>query len=963
MVGRERESAAVLGLTSGVLIVTGEPGAGKSTLLALAADRHGGRVLRMTGSESEADLPFAGLHQLLRPVLGETARLPARQRSALLGAMGLGDGDPGDAGLGDVRPGAADPAGAVPRNAGPDGARRGDVGAGDASPADAGLAHPGLTRIDGRPAIPRPPGRLLLGVALLALLSDLARRSPLLVIVDDVQWIDTGSLETLAFVARRIDDEPLAVLAGARDLTGDGMPGGTAGGDAPGGTPVHGTRGGGSGAPAPFSGFPTLPLGPLDATAAGLLLDRQPHPPSGSRRSRILDQAAGNPLALVELARAYGACGTDTADEELLPPTDRLMRVFAADLDALPDTTRQALLLVAADDRAVAGRIEDLAPAEAAGLLRITGGGGNGPRARFRHPLIRSAIYHSVPLAARRQAHRHLAASLTAEPDRRAWHLAAAAEGPDEEIAAALEESAARARERGGYTAAATTLERAAELSPDGHDRARRLVGAAGAAASTGQPRWVRQLAARAGALTDDPALVAEASLRIGQVLTLTAEHTTALSSLLRAAEAPGLRRVAIATASVAGFYSGDEEHRLAVRAQAQDDPWTLTVTDPTEHRSERVAAIPALVERAGDDPSLLTSLGAMAWLLDETALAVRIFDDALHRWRLRGALPTGLGCSAGWAYLDHGLWAQARLAAANTASAGAGLPHLDAAVRSLDAAVLALTGQTSEARSGAGTALSLIDPDRSRAVAVRARWALGMAAVADGDQVSAYEQFRLLFTADGDPVHYACSLAGLAELAAAAVRTGNGTEATAVVARIAKRLAGDPSPRLQILLHRAQALLEPSRAEPHFDAALADPAGVQWPFERAQILLDHAEWLRRRHRITEARARLSTALESFRRLGARPWIDRTQAELRAAGVDSAPAAPDALNSLTPQQQHIIRLAAQGLSNREIGERLFLSPRTVGSHLYRSFPKLGVTARSQLRDLLKASSGRVTDRV
>lgn len=876
MVGRERESAAVLGVTSGVLIVTGEPGAGKSSLLGLAADRHRGRVLRMTGSESEANLPFAALHQLLRPVLDDAAQLPARQRSALLGAIGADDGD-----------------------------------------------------------ATGPPDRLLLGVALLALLSDLAQRSPLLVVVDDLQWIDTGSLEALAFAARRIDDEPLAVIAGARETTG-------------------------AAAPAAFSGFPTLALGPLDASAAGRLLDRQPHPPTGSLRMRILDQAAGNPLALVELARAYGADGAyvthapDSTGEDLLPPTERLTRLYAADLDALPDATRHALLLVAADERAVAGRIEALAPAEAAGLLRITGGG-DARRARFRHPLIRSAIYHSVPLAARRRAHRDLAASLTGEPDRRAWHLAAAAEGPDEEIAAALEESAGRARTRGGYTAAVTALERAAELSPEPLSRARRLVAAAREAVATGQPHWVRELAARARALTDDPALVAEASLRVGQVLTLSAEHDTALTLLTRAAEDPRLRRTAIVLASVAGFYSGDEDHRRAVRARAQGDPWTLTVTDPTEARSERVAALPALVERADGDPALLNSLGAMAWLLDETALAVRIFDDALDRWRLRGTLPTGLGCTAGWAYLDHGLWAQARLAAANTASSVAGLPHLEAAVRSLEAAPLALTGQAAEARTAASAALSLVDPHRSRAVAVRARWALGMAAVAEGDQATAYEQFRLLFTPDGDPVHYACSHAGIAELAAAAVRTGHHAEAAAIVERTEKRLAGDASPRMRALIHRAHALLDPSRAEAHFSSALADPAGRQWPFERAQILLDHAEWLRRRHRISDARPHLHTALETFRRLGAHPWTDRAQAELRAAGVDPAPAAPDALTSLTPQQQHIIRLAAKGLSNREIGERLFLSPRTVGSHLYRSFPKLGVTARSQLRDVLATS--------
>ncbi|WP_158893339.1 helix-turn-helix transcriptional regulator [Amycolatopsis anabasis] len=849
--GRDEESAAVLGLSSGVLIVTGEPGAGKSTLLELAADRHGGRVLRMTGSESETNLPFAGLHQLLRPVLGETANLPGRQRSALLGAIGLDD------------------AGA--------------------------------------------PDRLLIGVALLTLLSELAQRAPVLVVADDLQWIDAGSLEALAFAARRIDGEPLAVLAGTRDA-------------------------------AKLPGFPVLPLGPLDARAAGALLDRQPRPPTGKRRMRILDQAAGNPLALVELARA------DCADEDILPLTDRLERVFAADLEALPEATRHALLLVAADELAVHEQVEALAPAEAAGLLRITGG-----RVRFRHPLIRSAIYHSAPLAVRRRAHRELADALAGEPDRRAWHLAAAAEGPDEPIAAALEESAARARERGGHLTAATALERAAELSPARHDRARRLVAAAGAAVYTGQPRWVEQLAAKAAASTDDPALAAEASLRVGQILTLTADHDTALSSLMRAAEEPGFTRIAIASASVAGFYSGDEEHRLAVRARAGNDPWTLAVTEPTARRAELVAALPALVERAGGDPGVLVSLGAMAWLLDETALAVRIFDDALHRWRMRGSLPTGLGCSAGWAYLDHGLWAQARLAASNATSAGAGMPHLDAGVRALEAAAFALTGDTAEARSAAAAGLSLVDPNRSRAVGVRARWALGMAAVADGDQVAAYEQFRLLFTETGDPVHYACSYAGVAELAAAAVRTGQHVEAAEIVERSAKRLAGGLSPRMHALLHRARALLDPAEAESHFEAALADPAGEQWPFERAQILLDYAEWLRRRRRIAAARPKLHAAREIFHRLGARPWITRTQGELRAAGIDAEPAAPDALTALTPQQQQIIRLAARGLSNREIGERLFLSPRTVASHLYRSFPKLGVTARSQLHTLIDAS--------
>ncbi|WP_106193096.1 helix-turn-helix transcriptional regulator [Umezawaea tangerina] len=857
VVGREVETAAVLGLTGGVLVVTGDPGMGKSTLLDLAADRAADRrVLRVTGSRDESTLPFSGLHQLLRPVLDEVDGLPERQRAALLGAIGLGDSG--------------------------------------------------------------PPDRLIIGVAVLALLSELSDRVPVLVVVDDVRWLDGGSRDVLAFVARRIGDEPLAVLVGARDEI-------------------------------EFPGFPLVALEALDPRAAAALLDAQPAPPSGVLRLRALAQAAGNPLALVELARA--GC----ADDDILPLTERLERVYTADLERLPASTREALLLVAADtaDLVAGTRSAVLAPAEEAGLIRFAGG-----RVRFRHPLVRSAIYYSAPRAARERAHLALADLLAAEPDRRAWHLAAAATGPDEAVAAELEATASRAQRRGGHAAAAGALERAAELSPCPDDRARRLVLAAGIAVFTGQAEWVEQLATSAGEATDDPFLLASAALRVGQVLTLTSQHTKSLDLLMSAAREPVLAVQALASAAVSSFYSGEERDRELVRDRVGDDPWTVALLDPHENRAELARRIPELVERAGDDPAQLTSIGAMAWLLDETAVAVRIFDDALHRWRAAGRIPTGLGCSTGWAYLDHGQWAQARLAAASaaTVSADANLPHLAAATMVLEATAVVLSGETATARDLVERALTLIDPRTSRAVGARARWALGMAAVADGDHMAAYEQFRLLFTADGEPVHYYFSPFGVAELVAAAVRTGHEVEAAEILHRAEKRSAGNTSARVHALLHRGRALLEPDDAEAHFQEALGDPAGEQWPFERAQVLLDYGEWLRRRRRITDARPKLTVANEVFRRLGARPWLDRAQGELRAAGIDSEPAAPDALTALTPQQQQIIRLAARGLTNREIGERLFLSPRTVGSHLYRSFPKLGITARSQLRDLVDGAT-------
>ncbi|MFE6286145.1 AAA family ATPase [Streptomyces sp. NPDC057877] len=934
-------SAEAVASADPVLVLLGDVGVGKSALLDRAvhrAETSGTRVLRAEGSESEAKLAFSALHLLLRPVSAETDELPERQRAALHHALGGG-------------------------------------------------------------TAPAEPDLMLLGVAVVNLLSALGDQEPVLLVLDDAHWFDRASLDVLSFAARRLAGEPVAMLIAARP--GDRLPGF-----------------------APH--WPTLTVGPLDNAAANRLLDQQPRRPTGRTRTRILEQAEGNPLALTELTRA--ATTPDAAATEqppagplLLP--EHLERTFAARLPDLPATTTRALLLLAAmgsvdsvtsgpvllagsvhsaasgpalladsadsatgvpalpppDTAASAAPVPVLPPiaedevwlaAEQAGLIRRTGRG----IPRFSHPLIRSAVYHAASADARRAAHLALAELLRAEPDRRAWHLAAATAAPDAAVAAELERTAERARRRGGHAAAATALQRAADLAPRREDGARLLVAAAAQAVLTGDLAWVEELAAAVRARTDDPALLAEAAAQVGRLAALTVRHPVAFSRLADAAEELAADRhrsdtalELLAGATVVRFYSARDAQRQRVEALLGSLPqgdaaqawlriWVRAVSNPFDNRAELLSLLPRVAAEARRRPDRLTAFAVMAWLLDETPQAVRAFDEAFDRWGPRGPLPDGLGGAAAWSYVERGRWGRARESCARSGALGAtaGLDHAVACAAAVDATVLAYQGDVSTARAQAAHALALIDPLESRSVAVYARRALGAAALGEGAHETAYDQLRAVFEADGTPVHYHASYPALADLAAAAVRSGHRDQATAIVERSARALADNASPRLRALIGRARGLLaDPDHAEPYFRAALADPVGEHWPFEHAQALLDLAEWLRRRRRIAEARAPLAEALETFRRLGARPWIERARAEARAAGLDVTDSAPDALAELSPQQQQIIRLAARGLTNREIGEKLFLSPRTVSSHLYRSFPKLGITARSQLRDLVE----------
>jgi DNA-binding CsgD family transcriptional regulator len=892
-------------LSSQVLLVTGEAGMGKTVLLADAAARArraGIRVLSVTGRESESKLAFAGLHQLLRPVLPSAAAgLPSRQAQALSGALGL----------------SADPV---------------------------------------------APDPLLTGAAVLTLLSDLSERSPVLVVVDDAHWLDRSSLDALAFAGSRLDAERVVLLVGAR-------------GQVP---------------PPGFDrGFHELHLEPLSAEDAGLLLDGQPHPPLGRARAQVLTQAAGNPMALIELATviADDPAASRRWAAEPLPLTDRLTAVLTSRFAALPEQTQAALLLAAVADgpdlRVAASHgagpdARALAPAEQLGLVKVDRTG-----LQFSHPLVRSAIYHSAPFAQRAAAHRQLASALHDQPDRRAWHLAAAAVQPDEQVASLLEATAAQAQRRGGAAAAALALERAAELSPDPEDQARRLVAAASAAVPTGQGDWVQELARRALTVTADPEMRLAARHDAGWALAWSGRRTAALSALISVAEEasrdqPDLAWDALGSAATVAYQSGTPASRRAV-SRALDllerqDPrppgidvnvlrlWIRASADPVGSRNHLLPYLRRIVGSPIEEPSLWR-IGSAAWLLDESDLAVRLLQDAMQRLRAPGVRGTSGGSLTvlGWAYIDTGRWDEALDVAAEAADM-AEANQMDIVAASADvitATVLALRGDSAAARRHADRALATVDPAECGLVAARARRALGVAALADGSYLQAFTQLRGLFSDDGTPLHNYASYLGVADLASAAVRADRRIEGRDVLEHALSRLDGGVSARLEQLIARARGILaDPDGAEAHFGTALADLAGDQWPFERAQLQLDYAEWMRRRRRINDAKPVLTEALGTFRRLGARSWAQRAQAELRACGVAvaGAPGDRDAMWELTPQQQQIVRLASDGLTDREIGDRLFLSPRTVSSHLYRSYPKLGVASRHQLRDVIALTS-------
>jgi ATP/maltotriose-dependent transcriptional regulator MalT len=359
---------------------------------------------------------------------------------------------------------------------------------------------------------------------------------------------------------------------------------------------------------------------------------------------------------------------------------------------------------------------------------------------------------------------------------------------------------------------------------------------------------------------------------------------------------------------------------------------------------------------REGSDEASGTELGACAWLLDETPLAVEL----LERMQRGPAESDGQVLQTlGWALFEIGRWDEAavRFEQALTVARTWGQTTIEAAVRAGLAQLAAGRGDRAGADAQAVTAMRTLDPSVSAAVAVRARHAQSLAALAAGDHTAAWLHASRLVTDGGRPEHFHASYYALADLAEAGVRSGRRDLGRRLVDEVVAAPGAPSSARIRQLHGHAQALLAadtgtPGSAEEWFTRTAGDVRGETWPFERARLRLSHGRWLRRERRIAEAREPLELAAATFSRLGAAPWLAATQQELRATGVLRTESSTR-LGALTPTEREIVRLAASGLTNRDIGERLFLSPRTVGSHLYRIFPKLGVTARNQLRDVLE----------
>jgi DNA-binding CsgD family transcriptional regulator len=883
---------------SGVLVLSGEAGVGKTALLEYAIESASDlNVLRTAGVQSEMELAFAALHQFCAPLLGSLDRLPVPQGDALRTTFGLETG-------------------AV-------------------------------------------PDRFFVGLAVLGLLSDTADQGPVLCVVDDAQWLDRASAETFAFVARRLLAESVVMLFATRgrwEVT---------------------------------AGLPELALeGLADADACELLASVVPGRLDERVAARLVAETQGNPLALLELPRGLstselaGGFGVPGA----LSVQGRIEERFRQRLELMPRDTQKLLLLAAAEpvgDPALLRRaaqelgIPEAAAgaAEAEGLLRLDGA------VVFRHPLMRSAIYGWADPHERREVHRVLAEATDPQidPDRRAWHHAQAASLPDEEVAAELERSAARAQARGGYAAAAAFLERATVLTPQESHRSRRALAAADAKVEIGALDDARRLLATAESGPLNELGQARAVLLRGRISFLAARSTDAAAVLLEAAERfrqldPELARETYVEALTAAIHAG----RLAgpgasvreVAEAAMAAPRALTPRGPdllldglaAVCSDSYAAAVPILREAQRAIVSGMSQTEQLRWMYGATLSTLLLWDDEawerLAEEHLRlvrktgalGELPDALG-HRGQMHLFSGQLAAAAslqdtLQEATELTGNPIAPYLGVSV-------LAMRGREADARR-------LIDRARSELIARGEGAGLEFMDWAESvlyNGLGRYDEalaaaLRVLDHAELVPVNWA-----IPELIEAAVRVGTPELAFEADRRLADRTRASGTDWALGIAARAHALLlDEGPAESKYREAIERLGNTRMAVDLARTHLLYGEWLRRQQRRVDARKELRTAYEMFSEFGMEAFADRARVELLATGEHARKRTNETRDDLTPQEAEIARLARDGLSNSEIGARLFISKHTVEYHLTKVYAKLGITSRIKLAEALPRES-------
>jgi DNA-binding CsgD family transcriptional regulator len=802
--------------------------------------------------------------------------------------------------------------------------------------------------------------RLAVYAGVLSLLGVTAEGDPLLVVVDDAHWLDRPSAEALTFAARRLTAESLALLFALRE--GEGTDLGVA--------------------------LPTIEVEPLEVAASMELLHERFGSAIAAEVARHLAEATGgNPLALLEVVTLLDE-GERVGREPLpdhLPASESVERTVRRALRILPPEARSALLVAAASDSPTGGDLAALESAEDAGLVRIHAGS-----VAFRHPLVRSAVYHAASADEQRAAHRTLADALTGEEDsdRRAWHLAAAADRPDESVAAALEAAASRFAERGGQASASRALERAAELSEDDDTRPRRLHAAGRTAQYAGDLERAVALAERALAVVRDPVTHAEASLLTWQAnewrgvafddveLEREAERVapfdaTRASLLLTLSSTAAWMRLDLERALRTARHSV-EICPAAVADGPADSGWRLW--DAAAGARWNLAFVLLLLGRPAEADAAIRGLARGDLSLDYHAYVER-YDEARSRAERELRLCRAVGNVFGVMWITKSLavvdlW-QGRFSAARAAAAQSlaiaesiAVPRAIAANLAILAWLAAIEGRESEAREYVAHGDDLARSGLGHApLQARLQATLGLLELGLGRPAVAIEKLRpVADLAERHGVREPSALPYAPDLIEAYARVGEQEAATRELAKLAelarsvnRRWALAAVARLQGLLGRDDDLDE------HFGAALElHEQGAGSAFERARTELLYGERLRRAKRRVEAREHLRSAVELFDGLGAASWSEQARRELRASGESIPRRDPTAPEKLTPQELQIALQVAEGRTNRDVAGALFLSPKTVEFHLTRVYRKLNIHSRAELVRLFSSEGAPAT---